>query len=456
MAKMRQKKCKYCKAQFETKCSKRKYCEDSSCSKDFNNMKRRTKQTWQKRIDRLQNNPFFQWIFRECRRAGTVQILTNPDLPGLFAAYEECRKTYPYDRAKKKVYFQLCHKSPVKGGETIGLLHPENLFIGRSWHNQIQGVNCYEGSGLSITRESLEDRWAVAKNESIPSIKKKLVKFLGDHLVEYAKIHTINSSKKTGLIKKIKKSGKSPFSASELETMSSEQLSQMVADITQKPEFVIETEPKRSMLVYLNQCLRLASSNTSCEFLVPYLRVACTFLALRREKGLDDVLPPDHYWSCPRFNIVQGKKINEFRDWITLTAYEVLAGKTIDKERFREIFLSYLTVDNTAQELANNQEKYQFVDKVKDIYESYRQIWFSVLVVRKYAMNGSSKPSATRPTTISVVVNNTQKGDVITCNKNQVSSKDSVNIYTNIEWITSRIRMVNHLMQSQTQYMMAS
>lgn len=456
MARIRPKICKFCNVGYEADRENSRYCT-KACRIAANNQKRRKEPTFKKRLNRMVDNDDFRWIIGECIRAETVEILQGTDLVALLDLIKRSRKTYSYNPETKKRYFHICHVVPARGDEFIGLLHHDNLFIGKADHNQKHGNRCLVNKPkLAIRRDQLKDEWLVKKSYSYTKVRDMMVAYLGDTLESYAKQNPIDTSPKIRLAKKIFKSKSTDHSLSELQVMSTHELRSLEGIITKKPSKKFTKTRKRTFLVNLEECGRHSNHNPNARFLLPYITIGCLFLTQEGEYGLDDVIPWNLLRYCPKLELGIGKTISKFRDWMSNTVSEVLHGGQINHESFRSTFLSYLVVDSTPEQLSENFEAYKFKPAVANIYDAYNQIGFPDLVVRKHATQHTAKPSATRPATISVVVNNTQKGDVNICNQNQVSNKDSVNTCTNIEWITSRIRMANHSTQSPMQYMMAS
>lgn len=141
-----------------------------------------------------QNEEVLQLV-RQCRRAKTVQILEGHDANSLIT-------TMALVRNRPKFDVNLCHISPVKNKNSIGLFHYKNLFYGGSHQNKKLGNKCF-GGGLSIYKENLVEQWEVSENLSTNDILIKIELYLGNIIEEYLKLSSVRKSKKTQISNKI-------------------------------------------------------------------------------------------------------------------------------------------------------------------------------------------------------------------------------------------------------------
>jgi len=172
---------------------------------------------------------------------------------------------------------------------------------------------------------------------------KKIKNFLGDKLDEFAKNHKIDTDKHLLLARRVHKSGKYPFSKPELEAMDSDDLRDMEAAIKGKEAYEIPYKPPaRSLLVYYLECERHKEKNPTCAMLLPYLRVACVVMAQQEHKGFESLIPHQALRYLPQ--IIVASDLSKFRDWSSLTAFDVLQGKQITESDVRSLFDRYLVV----------------------------------------------------------------------------------------------------------------
>lgn len=134
-------------------------------------------------------------LVKECKRAGTVQILHGHDGISFIV-------TMALLRARPRLEVNLCHIYPVKGKNRIGLLHYKNLFYGGAYQNKKLG-NAHLGYGLSICKEELLEVWKVGPGDSVNDILVKVEEYLGPVIEDYLKVSSVRKSKKVQLANKI-------------------------------------------------------------------------------------------------------------------------------------------------------------------------------------------------------------------------------------------------------------
>jgi hypothetical protein len=291
-------------------------------------------------------------IARECRRAGTVEILQGVDISLLLAVYRAKSKTYSYNCETKKSQFHLCHISPVIGKDSVGLLHHLNLFIAGSLPNQKFSNKSYVGKGLCIPKNELKEKWRVSDKSSIGTILKKVVEYLGPALIEYAKEHPIDTSRRFGLAKWIVKNDPSnTLPLSTLESMSTAELRAMRAKVEQKQVNSITCSAKRSFVVMLEECQRLAEQlpagdhQSNIAFMVPVLQVVSAWLSHQPgQHGFSSVLTKASgvYWNP--LMLRDGMSASKLRDYISFTAFEALQGAPQDRKAIKSKVSEYLEV----------------------------------------------------------------------------------------------------------------
>ncbi|WP_444437357.1 hypothetical protein [Pseudomonas sp. A6] len=142
----------------------------------------------------LQNDEVL-YLVRQCRRAGTIQILSGHDSKSFI-------ETMALIRNKPKANMHLCHIAPVSGQNSVGLLHAKNLFWGGAYQNQKLG-NKHLGKGLSISKSDLLERWRVSKTLPTNEILIKIEEYLDGIVKDYIKESPIRKSKKAQIAQKI-------------------------------------------------------------------------------------------------------------------------------------------------------------------------------------------------------------------------------------------------------------
>ncbi|SEC13357.1 hypothetical protein [Pseudomonas anguilliseptica] len=221
--------CSVCSTSYPTtRYSNTHYCSPSCRSKA------RSDKTAAKRIEKIPYSDNWLWIAQECRRAGTAEVLQDVDLEKLFEIYNRRYKCYGWDSDKKQSKFHLCHISPVSGNGSVGLLHHQNLFIGGSLPNQVQGTKYYKGAGLSIRSIKLLPKWRVAKEDSDKQVFATIQTYLGSKLTDYAKANPIRKANRFVIADRIFKLDNNTLPLSDLRKMSTSNLMQLEADLLNK------------------------------------------------------------------------------------------------------------------------------------------------------------------------------------------------------------------------------
>lgn len=175
------KRCKNpaCKKPFTTSNVKREYCT-TECQQALNAAKRKSKL-----VNDGSRSAFFYWVVKECKRAGTYDILdghTPESIAELNLVYKQAFRVNQYGDVD---HFQMSHIAAVKGKNTLGLLHAENLVISPTSLNKAHGVKHY-GSGKYISRTSIDPRHSVDKDEPDGTVLDRVIAYLGEDVVAAA------------------------------------------------------------------------------------------------------------------------------------------------------------------------------------------------------------------------------------------------------------------------------
>lgn len=127
--------CKECKTPITDRT--RQYKNKKYCSVNCRKIASRKKLTAEARLKQgksmIVQVPHISYLIKECKRAGTVQILSSHSL-------ESFTKTMDFIKNKPKGDIEICHIAPARGKNSIGLLHYENLFYGGAYQNRTSGT----------------------------------------------------------------------------------------------------------------------------------------------------------------------------------------------------------------------------------------------------------------------------------------------------------------------------
>lgn len=175
------KRCKNpaCKKPFTTSNLKREYCT-TVCQQALNAAKRKSKL-----VNDGSRSAYFYWAVKECKRAGTLDILyghTPESLAELNLVYKQAFRVNQYGDVD---HFQMSHIAAVKGKSTLGLLHAENLVISPTELNKAHGVKHY-GCGKYVSRTNIDPRHSVDKNEPEGAVLDRVIAYLGEDVVAAA------------------------------------------------------------------------------------------------------------------------------------------------------------------------------------------------------------------------------------------------------------------------------
>lgn len=297
--------CCQCSAEYPAKRfteKSQRYC-NSVCRKKAHRARQPSKKV-ENRFAKLAKNTFWRWVIRECREAGTVQVLTGHTSATLLVLHllsDAMYKCYGWSSDQKTNLFNICHIQPRKGGNGyIGLLHPANLFIGCSRMNRTQSNKPVPAdAGLRIPVSTLKRKWAVEQGATNAAIAKMIRAFLGKELDDYLdqtssidldKRHTLarriyNRQQKGTAIRSLDRQ----WTLSELESrdIEVEELEQMDArqrGKTTVSKFQSEVYARAILCIYADELERVASNATgrhqgNCQVMLRLVRVLGMYLA---------------------------------------------------------------------------------------------------------------------------------------------------------------------------------
>lgn len=304
-----------------------------------------------KRLNNLSVNNEWLYISQQCKRAGTVQIMSSHTIDSL-------KELIDIIQNHPKGKMNICHVYPVQGDDKIGLLHPLNLFYGGSNQNKVNGRKSFGMAGHSIYRNKLKNKWKVTPDMKDKEVLTILEKFLGEVLIEYVAIYPVRKSAKTKLVDEIIKldaSGK--YTRDNLSEMSSIGLSSIKAELNGVVlrGFYFPPKNRRSkILIYLEELSRIAKKSNSdwaenCAFMQHiFLAGAAALSKSPHQKNSEEIL---------KIYEVYGKKatryknrtlrsssyedFSKFKDFLYFQAFDCLQGKSIDEEMLRGTLKKY-------------------------------------------------------------------------------------------------------------------
>jgi hypothetical protein len=172
------KRCKNpaCKKPFTTSNVKREYCS-TQCQQSLNASKRKST-----RVNNASRSAFFYYLVKEVKRAGTLQILQGHTAESLAELHKVYKQSFRVNQYGDVDHFQMSHIAAVKGKNTLGLLHAENLVISPTELNKAHGVKHY-GHGKYISRTSIHPRHSVDKDEPEGEVLDRVIAYLGEDVV---------------------------------------------------------------------------------------------------------------------------------------------------------------------------------------------------------------------------------------------------------------------------------
>jgi len=187
---VRRPRCPHCSKQFRTTSTVKIYCT-TLCQKEATRKKRRVT-----RIDRATNSAFLYHLAYECERAGTLQILTGHTVQSLVALYDMYKLKLKANRYGETKDFEISHIHGVKGHDSIGLYHPQNLVVAPTKLNREHGTQHF-GCGLSISRRALVSKYTVEKGAPRKQTVQRIIDFIGsDVLSEVVKVAKIQPTQR--------------------------------------------------------------------------------------------------------------------------------------------------------------------------------------------------------------------------------------------------------------------
>lgn len=281
-------------------------------------------------------------LVRECRRAGTVQILTGHTIDSFL-------ETMDIVRNRPKGNVALCHIHPVKGKSHTGLFHCRNLFYGGKHQNRQFGKK-YLGGGLSISNNKLKSKWAVEKDTPANEILILVEKFLGDIIPEYLELAPVRKSKKYQLVEKILTLAPGE-DADDLMAYGYKKLQGRLDMLSHSKSTSIQDSTESKYIAYMDELTRFVGYGGERVKMLSQLKrlLVIAYMALERQ-------PESHtfnkYFYVKYEPLIQAKysqarlrapeNWSYFKDLVYNKVFSVLQGASLDTKAFKKELLSYL------------------------------------------------------------------------------------------------------------------
>ncbi len=323
--------------QYENK----KYCS-VNCRKIASRRKLAAEARIRKGKSLLVQVPHIIYLIKECRRAETVQILSNHNL-------ESFTKTMDFIKNKPKGDIEICHIAPARGKNSRGLLHYKNLFYGGSYQNRNFGSN-YLSGGLKIKHSHLMKRWAVDESMDNNTILKKVEAFLGDIIKSYIKISRLQKSKKRPRVEAILKIDPDG-DIGHLYCQSRKYLDDLLLALSQNITLGCCSGSQSKYIIYVDELTRFISYGGKRARALRKLRtlMVAGYVALEKikESQTYNEVFYERYGSLikPKYTHAALKnpgKWSSFKDFIYEVVFKALQGGEVDIKSFRKEFKLYL------------------------------------------------------------------------------------------------------------------
>lgn len=163
------------------------YCSDT-CRKKAHKARKQAVSSAKRRrridgkLKKLSSNPFGQYLVRELRRAGSVEVLrghTKASLDKLVELRVDCNRYSGYLDGRSTGSYELSHIYPVNGAQGLGRLHPDNLVIALRDFNRARALEePLEVDHLCCDYALLDKKWHIQDGMTASQILKLARKFL--------------------------------------------------------------------------------------------------------------------------------------------------------------------------------------------------------------------------------------------------------------------------------------
>lgn len=338
------KPCKECKEpifksskQFNNK----KYCS-ANCRKIASRKKLSTETRIKKGKSLLVQVPHILYLIKECRRAETVQILSDHSL-------ESFTKTMDFIKNKPRGDLEICHIAPAWRKNSRGLLHYKNLFYGGAYQNRVFG-NQYLSGGLKIKRSHLVKKWAVDEKMDNNTILKKVEAFLGNIITSYIEINHLRKSKKRRCVEEILKIDPER-KKDHLFCQDTKYLGNLLLELSKNRTLDCGSGSESKYIIYVDELTRFISYGGKIARTLRKLRTLMIAGYVALEKVKESKTYNERFYECygsrikPKYTHATLKSPREwsiFKDFIYEAAFMALQGGPLDIKFFKKEFMRYL------------------------------------------------------------------------------------------------------------------
>lgn len=347
---MSDKFCEYCNSLIprgSPQYYKKRFC--STSHQQMAHRKKNLKPRQKSRLNNLSVNNEWLYISQQCKRAGSVQIMSNHTVDSLKQLTEMIHN-------KPKRTMDICHVYPVKGGTGIGLLHPTNLVYGDRGQNQNNGNQIFGNTGYFIDRADLKKKWLVSDRMKDKQVLCLLEKFLSDVLIEYVKKYPVKISERIKLIDKIIKSDKDrKYTRENLSEIPSIGLSSIHAEqhgINLTSSYYQTKKNQSRVFIYLKDLFRVAEDTDgyraeNCEFMSRILLAGAAALSKvpYQPELLDIYKLYDKTADRYKHIVLRNESdYSKFKAFLFFQACDCLLGKEIDKGMLKGALNKYTKI----------------------------------------------------------------------------------------------------------------
>ncbi len=318
------------------------YCT-TKCRKTDHRKKKSLTTRVERRRANLRQNDEVLYLVKQCRNAGTVQILSGHSLESFIKTMELVRNRPPGE-------INLCHIAPVKGEASVGLFHHLNLFYGGTYQNK-KFKNGYISGGLFVSNKKLIKKWSVLKGMSTNDVLVLIEKYLGDIIPKYIEACPVRKSKKVQIASKILEVDRSK-GFEDLILMSYKNLSKQWEKISKIKTPIYSPAKKESKYItYMDGLSRFIDCGGDRVPMLKKLRkiMAVAYVALEQVEQNETYnkyfyakyeLLIDIKYSRAALKSVHDWSV--FKDKIYDTVFEVLQGGAPNMKVFGKLIMSYL------------------------------------------------------------------------------------------------------------------
>jgi len=342
--------CANCKKEIDknsTQIKTKRFCT-KKCNKNFHRKKAALEAKVKKKRANLTQNKEVVYLIKQCKYAGTVQILSGHTL-------ESFVETMALVRNKPKAKVHLCHIAPVKGQKTLGLFHCGNLFWGGAYQNK-KFKNGYIAGGLLIRKKDLLKKWLVTGDAKNNDVLILIEKYIPDIIQRYLEVAPVDKSKKAQVIKKILQFDDSK-EFDDLMQYSHQELLTIYANLTKKKPWVYDYTTESKFLAYMDSLTRFINYGGERASTLKKLRkiMVIAYMALSRVAESETYNKYFYVEYELLIDVKYGQAMLkapgtwcEFKDLIYDAAFKALQGDSLDIKKFRKLVMSYLAFPEKA------------------------------------------------------------------------------------------------------------